>query len=314
MKSVVFMGTPDFAVPALESLIKSDEYDVKLVVSQTDKPQGRHQELVAPPVKQIALQYGIEVFQPKTLKTDEAYEKIASYKPDFIIVAAYGKILPQRVLDIPVYGCVNLHGSLLPKYRGAAPIQWSVINGEKKTGLTSMLMDAGLDTGDILLVSETEIGENETAGELFDRLAEMGPELLFRTLSGLADGEIAPVKQNEEEATYVSVLSKEMAAIDWNESALSIHNKIRGMSPWPVAKTSFDGKLLKVYSSLVTDRRTNGIPGTLSVCSGRIYVACGDGMLLEITELQLEGAKRMSAADFLRGHQSADGVILGKQV
>lgn len=314
MKSVVFMGTPDFAVPALESLIKSDEYDVKLVVSQTDKPQGRHQELVAPPVKRLALQYNIEIFQPKTLKTDEAYEKIASYEPDFIVVAAYGKILPQRVLDIPVYGCVNLHGSLLPKYRGAAPIQWSVINGEKKTGLTSMLMDAGLDTGDILLVSETEIGENETAGELFDRLAAMGPELLFRTLSGLAAGEITPVKQNEEEATYVSVLSKEMAAIDWNDKASDIHNKVRGMSPWPVAKTSFDGKLLKIYSSFLSDRRTNGLPGTLSVCSGRIFVACGDGMQLEITELQLEGAKRMSAADFLRGHQSSDGVILGKQV
>lgn len=314
MKSVVFMGTPDFAVPALECLIKSENYDVKLVVSQTDKPQGRHQELVAPPVKQLALQYGIEVFQPKTLKTDEAYEKIASVKPDFIVVAAYGKILPQRVLDIPVYGCVNLHGSLLPKYRGAAPIQWCVINGEKNTGLTSMLMDAGLDTGDILLVSETEIGENETAGELFDRLAQMGPELLLRTLAGLAAGEISPRRQEESEATYVSVLSKEMAAIDWNENAASVHNKIRGMSPWPVAKTSFNGKLLKIYSSLKTNKRSEREPGTLLAEDSRLFVVCGEKTVLEITELQLEGAKRMAQTDFLRGHQSAAGVILGKQV
>ncbi len=311
MKSVVFMGTPDFAVPALECLIKNDEYDVKLVVSQTDKPQGRHQELTPPPVKQLALQYNIEVYQPKTLKTDEAYEKIAAIAPDFIVVAAYGKILPQRVLDIPKYGCVNLHGSLLPAYRGAAPIQWSVINGEKKTGLTSMLMDAGLDTGDILLVSETEIGENETAGELFDRLAAMGPELLLKTLEGLAQGSVTPVKQDNEKATYVSVLSKEMAVIDWESSALTVHNMVRGMSPWPTAKTFFNGKVLKIHSTLLCSRGASGTPGTLSVENDRLFVECGDGAL-EIAELQLEGAKRMSAADFLRGHQNPAGTILGK--
>ena len=181
MKSVVFMGSPDFAVKALEALIASPDYDVKLVVSQTDKPQGRKQILTPPPVKTVALQNNIEVYQPKTLRTDEAYEKIASVQPDFIVVAAYGKILPQNVLDIPEYGCVNLHGSLLPKYRGAAPIQWCVINGEEKTGVTTMLMDAGLDTGDILYVEKTEIGANETAGALFDRLAAIGCAL-FLTL------------------------------------------------------------------------------------------------------------------------------------
>lgn len=312
MKSVVYMGTPDFAVPALERLIKSEDYDVKLVVSQTDKPQGRHQELTPPPVKKLALQYGVEVFQPKTLKSDESYEKIASYQPDFIVVAAYGKILPQRVLDIPKYGCVNLHGSLLPKYRGAAPIQWSVINGEKETGLTSMLMDAGLDTGDILYTLKTEIGENETAGELFDRLAAMGPELLLRTLEAIENGTALPQKQDEAQATYVSVLSKEMAVIDWESDACAVHNKVRGMYPWPVAKTSFAGKLLKIYSTLKTDKSFGGVPGSLYAGNGRLFVVCGNGTALEITELQLEGAKKMSATDFLRGHRNADGFILGK--
>lgn len=312
MKSVVFMGTPDFAVPALEALIKSEEYDVKLVVSQTDKPQGRHQELVAPPVKQLALQYDIEVYQPKTLKNDEAYDKIAALEPDFIVVAAYGKILPRRILDIPVYGCVNLHGSLLPAYRGAAPIQWCVINGEKKTGITSMLMNEGLDTGDILLVSETEIGANETAGELFDRLAAMGPDILLRTLAGLADGSIVPIAQDESGATYVSVLTKEMAVIDWMDEASVIHNKVRGMSPWPVAKTTYAGKLLKIHATLRSDKRSSSEPGTLFTEGDRLFAVCGECSVIEITSLQLEGARRMSPADFLRGHQSAAGVILGQ--
>ena len=244
-KSVVFMGTPDFAVPALRALIEAPDYDVKLVVSQTDKPQGRKQILTAPPVKQLALQYGIEVFQPKTLKTPEAAEKIAALRPDFIVVAAYGKILPQTVLDIPRFGCVNLHGSLLPKYRGAAPIQWCVLNGEKETGVTTMLMDAGLDTGDILYVEKTPVGENETAGELFDRLAALCPALLLRTLDDLADGKITPKKQNAAEATYVSVLNKEMAVLDWTLPAAVIHNRVRGLNPWPAAKTALDGKSLK---------------------------------------------------------------------
>ncbi len=301
MKSVVFMGSPDFAVKALEALIESPDYDVKLVVSQTDKPQGRKQILTPPPVKTVALQNGIEVFQPKTLRSDEAYEKIASAHPDFIVVAAYGKILPQNVLDIPKYGCVNLHGSLLPKYRGAAPIQWCVINGEEKTGVTTMLMDAGLDTGDILLTSETPIGADETAGELFDRLAALCPALLLQTLKGLEAHAITPKKQNEKDATYVGVLSKEMAAIDWNDSAAAIHNKVRGMNPWPVAKTVFGGKILKIFAGRPLNAAARYPAGSLYCEKGDLFVSCGEGVY-RIDELQLEGAKRMNSSDFLRGH------------
>ena len=301
MKNVVFMGTPDFAVPALRVLIENPDYDVKLVISQPDKPQGRHQELTAPPVKQLALQYDLEMYQPETLKGDEAYEKIAAIAPDFIVVSAYGKILPKRILDIPKYGCVNLHGSLLPAYRGAAPIQWSVINGDKKTGVTTMLMDVGLDTGDILLVSETEIGEEETAGELFDRLAALCPDLLIKTLKALEEGSVTPVKQDEEKANYVSMLSKEMAVIDWSDTAENIHNKVRGMSPWPVAKTTYNSKLLKIFASRVSDKKYIGEHGEVIVKDDEIFVICGNNTLISITELQLEGSKRMKAADFLRG-------------
>lgn len=302
MKNVVFMGTPDFAVPALQALIDSAEYEVKLVLSQPDKPQGRHQVLTASPVKQLALAHGIEVYQPSSLKNEEAFRKISECKPDFIVVSAYGKILPQNVLDIPVYGCVNLHGSLLPAYRGAAPIQWSVINGDKKSGVTSMLMAAGLDTGDILLVSETPIAPEETAGELFDRLAALCPDLLIRTLDGLAAGEITPVKQDEEKATYVGMLTKEMSVIDWSKDAAVIHDMIRGMNPWPVAKTMLDGKLFKIYSSAVTAEKKHGGAGEMYISDHSLFVLCGDGKALRLGEVQLEGAKRMSAADFIRGH------------
>lgn len=302
MNSVVFMGTPDFAVNALEALIASDEYDVKLVVSQTDKPQGRKQILTAPPVKQVALQNNIEVYQPKSLKTDEAFEKIFSLSPDFIVVSAYGKILPKNILDIPKYGCVNLHGSLLPKYRGAAPIQWSVINGDKTTGVTTMLMDEGLDTGDILLSAIKEISENETAGEVFDALARMCPELLMKTLKALREASIVPVKQNDSEATYVSVLSKDMAKINWNENAQTIHNLIRGLNPWPVARTVFKGKILKIYSSHVCDKHVCGEVGSVFTDKDGIYVVCADSTLLSLDEVQAEGAKRMTSSEFLRGH------------
>ena len=311
MNTVIFMGSPDFAVKALEALIASPDYDVKLVVSQTDKPQGRKQILTAPPVKQVALQNGIEVYQPKTLRTQEAYEKLNEIHPDFIVVSAYGKILPPEVLAIPKYGCVNLHGSLLPKYRGAAPIQWSVINGDKITGVTSMLMNEGLDTGDILLTSVTDIGDEETAGELFDRLASLCPALLLRTLEGLKNGSITPVKQNDDLATYVTMLSKDMALIDWNEPASVIHNKVRGLNPWPVAKTELSGKLLKIYSSRICDKKKNLPAGSLFSENGSLFAVCGAGSVLEITELQTEGAKRMGAADFLRGHPVDGSVLLG---
>lgn len=312
MYKVIFMGTPDFAVSALNCLIASPDYDVCLAVSQPDKPAGRKQLLVPTPVKAAATVGKVEVYQPTTLKTDEAYEKLLSYNPDFIVVAAYGKILPQRVLDIPKYGCVNLHGSLLPEYRGSAPIQRAVINGERVTGITTMLMDAGVDTGDILLKSETEIGENETAGELFDRLAAMCPDILLRTLPGVASGEIKPEKQDSSKMTLAPMLDKNEAVIDWSRTAESIRNKARGMDPWPVARTSFCGKILKIYGARsVGDIVINGDVGSASARDGRLFVKCGGNTVAELTDIQLEGSKRMSASDFLRGHSNVDGAVLG---
>ncbi len=307
MKTVVFMGTPDFAVPALKALADSPDYDVKLVISQPDKPQGRKQILTPSPVKQLALQYNFEMYQPENLKSDETFEIINSLAPDFIVVSAYGNILPKRILDIPKYGCVNLHGSLLPKYRGAAPIQWSVINGDEITGVTTMLMDVGLDTGDILLTSEKVIGPEETAGEVFDALANLCPELLIKTLKALEEGSISPVKQDNEKATYVSVLKKEMSVIDWTETASVIHNLIRGMNPWPVARTFFNGKVLKVYSAAVCSKKSSAPAGAVKVEGDDILVTCGDGSVLMLSEIQLEGSKRMASAEFLRGRSFPDG-------
>ncbi len=302
MKRVVFMGSPDFAVPALRRLIGEPDYAVTLVVTQPDKPQGRKQILTPPPVKQAAESAAIPVFQPNSLKTEDSVRRIADEKPDFIVVAAYGKILPQTVLDLPVYGCVNLHGSLLPKYRGAAPIQWCVINGEKETGVTTMRMDAGLDTGDILYTVKTPIGENETAGELFDRLSELCPDLLIRTLNDLALGLITPVRQNEAEATYVGMLSKSDSVIDWRLPAKQIHDLVRGLNPWPVAKTTLEGKSLKIFSGAPADRALSGEPGLVRCIENGIYVCCGEGAY-RIFELQTEGGKRLSAETFLRGRR-----------
>lgn len=307
---IIYMGTPDFAVPCLERLIK-DGYDVCLAVTQPDKAQGRKMILTPPPVKVTAEKNGVEVFQPVTLKSDEAYDKLKSYNPDFIVVAAYGKILPKRILDIPKYACINVHGSLLPKYRGAAPIQRAVIDGMKTSGVTTMLMGEGLDTGDMLLKYETEIGENETAGELFDRLAEASPDLLVKTLEDFALSKITPEKQDESKATYASMLSKDEALIDWNEPSDIIHNKIRGMSPWPVAFTHYDGKKLKIYQSEKTDKSTSALPGTVSADKNSIYVSCSDGKLLKILSLQAEGAKRLDAKQFSAGHRDLNGCVLG---
>ena len=307
---IIYMGTPDFAVPCLERLIK-DGYDVCLAVTQPDKAQGRKMILTPSPVKVTAEKNGVEVFQPVTLKSDEAYDKLKSYNPDFIVVAAYGKILPKRILDIPKYACINVHGSLLPKYRGAAPIQRAVIDGMKTSGVTTMLMGEGLDTGDMLLKYETEIGENETAGELFDRLAEASPDLLVKTLEDFALSKITPEKQDESKATYASMLSKDESLIDWNEPSDIIHNKIRGMSPWPVAFTHYDGKKLKIYQSEKTDKSTSALPGTVSADKNSIYVSCSDGKLLKILSLQAEGAKRLDAKQFSAGHRDLNGCVLG---
>ena len=306
---IIFMGTPDFAVPCLKRLIEKPEYDVCCVLTQPDKPQGRKMILTPPPVKELALQHGIEVYQPATLKTDEAYEKLKAFEPDYIAVAAYGKILPKRVLEIPKYACINVHGSLLPKYRGAAPIQRAVIDGEAVSGITTMLMGEGLDTGDMLLKKETPIGENETAGELFDRLAEESPDLLEETLKRYAAGEIIPQKQDDSLATYAHMLSKEEAVIDWNMPCDEIHNKIRGMSPWPVAYTFLDGKKIKIYSSVKSGEASQLSAGTVIADKKSIGVVCGDGKVLSILSLQAEGSKRLDAAQFIAGHRDLNGAV-----
>ena len=293
------MGTPDFAVPALEKLAQSPDYTVAAVFTQPDKPKGRKMVMTPPDVKVCAEKLGIPVFQPSSMRSEEAYNSLKELNPDVIVVAAYGQILPKAVLDLPKFGCVNIHGSLLPKYRGAAPIQQSVLDGEKVTGVTTMLMDVGLDTGDILLKAETEIGENETAGELFDRLAVLGGELIVETLDKLEKGEIIPQKQDDSLATHTSKITKELCPIDFNKTAYEVHNKVRGLNPWPVAATEIAGKTVKVYSSRVSDM--SGAAGTI-LSLKPFVVACGDKSV-ELIEIQPQGKKRMTAQAFLAGHK-----------
>lgn len=304
---IVFMGTPEFAVPPLESLIEAG-HEVAAVFTRSDRPVGRKQILTAPPVKVLAQEKGIPVFQPETLRGAEAEEIIARIRPDVIVVAAYGKILPRNILDLPRLGCVNVHASLLPKYRGAAPIQQAVLDGEPMTGVTTMQMAEGLDTGDILLSDRTEIGPEETSGELTTRLAGIGAKLIVRTLSGLEEGTVTPVPQNDAESSYASMLTKERSPIDWSHTAAQIHNQVRGLSPWPGAATVFEGKKLKVRRTCPAGTG-KGVPG--QILSGKeLKVACGGGTALELLEVQPEGGKRMSGSDFLRGHP-VQGAILG---
>ncbi len=305
---IVFMGTPDFAVPSLQALIDAG-HEVCAVYTQPDKPQGRKQILTAPPVKELALQYHIPVYQPATLKNEEEQEKLRALAPEVIIVVAYGKLLPKAVLDIPPRGCINVHGSLLPRWRGAAPIQWSVIAGDEKAGVTTMQMAEGLDTGDMLLTYETEIGARETAGELFDRLAQAGAELLVRTLVELDS--ITPRPQDDSRSCYAHMLDKQMAVIDWAKSAREIDCLIRGLSPWPVALTTLDGARLKIYAAEPVPG--TGRPGEVLVSDPKkgLTVACGAGALA-LHEVQLVGGKRMKSADFLRGHAIQTGTILGE--
>ena len=305
---IIYMGTPDFAVPALKALASS-EHEVCAVFTQPDKPRGRKMILTPPDVKVCAQSLNIPVYQPESMKNGDALDIINQYNPDVIVVAAYGKILPKAVLDVPKFGCVNIHGSLLPKYRGAAPIQQSVLNGDKVTGITTMLMDAGLDTGDILLTEETEIGENETSGELFDRLAVLGGELILKTLSALEKGEITPKKQDESLATHTSKIDKSLCPIDFSKSAFEVHNKVRGLNPWPVATTKICGKNVKVYSTKLCPK--SGKSGEV-LSTKPLIVACGEKSV-EILELQTEGKKRMTADAFLAGHKLEIGDIIGQE-
>ena len=308
---ILYMGTPDFAVKPLKALIEN-KYDVCGVVTQPDKPVGRKAILTPPPVKIEAENAGIKVYQPQTLKNGEGIEILKETNPDVVIVVAYGKILPKDFLEFSKYGCINIHGSILPKYRGAAPIQRCVLDGEEYAGVTAMQMDVGLDTGDMLLVEKTRIGENETSGELFDRLADMGAQLLIKTLDKLQKGELKPEKQNDEESTYASMLDKSMSPVDWNNSAQQVHNQIRGLDPWPVALTVYNGKTLKLFRSYLTDSLGSGEAGTVKAVKEGLAVFCGDGKTVIITEVQYEGKKRMKAADFLRGNPIPDGYSLLK--
>lgn len=297
---IVFMGTPDFAVPSLKKIIK--EFGVEAVFTQPDKPKGRGKKLSYSPVKEVALENDIKVIQPIKLKGDrEAIEYLKELNPDFIIVVAFGQILTKEVLDIPKYGCINLHASLLPMYRGAAPLNWAIINGEKKSGNTTMLMDVGLDTGDMLLKDEVNITEDMTAGELHDILMERGANLLIETINGLYNGTIKREKQSEE-TFYAKMLDKELARINWNNSAQNIHNLIRGLNPWPIAYTNYEEKPMKIYESKVLNENSNKEPGTIiSVDKNGLKVSTLDGVLL-IKKIQFPNGKPLTIEQYINGN------------
>ena len=306
---VVFMGTPEFAVPCLEKLFE-ENYEVVGVYTQPDKPKGRGYVLTPPPVKELALKHNVPVFQPTKMRDEETINTLKSLNPDVIVVVAYGKILPKEILDIPALGCINVHASLLPKYRGAGPIQWSVINGEKVTGVTTMYMDVGLDTGDQIIDNSLEIGENETAGEVHDRLSILGAETLSETLKLVSANKAPRKKQDDSLATYAPMLDKNLCEIDFSKDVHEIHNLIRGLSPWPVATTKLNGKTLKIHRSVVLEKECNANFGEVVENNGRLVVACKNGCI-EILQLQLEGKKRMDTAEFLRGHSIDVKTILG---
>lgn len=304
---LIFMGTPDFAVPSLERLL-ADGHTVSLVVTQPDKPVGRKQILTPPAVKVCAESHGLAVYQPNSMRTQEAYDRLAEERADAIIVVAYGKILPKAILEMTPHGCINVHGSLLPRYRGAAPVQWAVLNGDAEAGVTTMLLDEGVDTGDMLLTFSRPLDDSITGGELFDLLAMDGAELLSRTLAALQDGSLTPTPQPEEGACYASMLNKSMCPLDWTKPARTLHNQVRGMNPWPVATCCLDGKVTKVFVTRIGGS-TDAAPGTV-VAVQPLTIACGDGTTLLIDELQAEGSRRMAVADYLRGHPVAVDTIL----
>lgn len=310
---IVFMGTPGFAVPCAEALWKAG-HEITAVFTQPDRPFGRKQLLKAPEVKEWAVEKGIQVFQPEKIRTEENIEILKGLAPDIIVVVAYGQLLPQLLLDIPPFGCINVHASLLPKYRGAAPINWAIIDGEKTTGVTTMFMAAGLDTGDMLMKSETAIQPEETAGMLHDRLSDMGAELIVKTLEAIEKKSLTGEVQKNEESCYASMLDKVLSRIDWRKSALEVHNLVRGMNPRPVAWTEFDGKKMKIYSTVIVENENkNETAGAIyAIYKDSIIVNCGIGKIA-IKELQLEGGKRLETAVFLRGFSMEAGQTFSEQ-
>lgn len=314
--NIVFMGTPDFSVPCLNALIENGE-NISAVFTQPDKPRGRRgSKLLPSPVKECALQHNIPVCSPKSLKSGEDAETslklLREIAPDLIIVVAYGKILPRVILDLPKYNCINIHASLLPRYRGAAPIQRCVLNGEKETGITSMLMSEGIDTGDMLIQRSTPIGENETASELWDRLSVMGAEVLIETINAVKNNSLQPVPQDDSLSCYSPVITKDMCAIDFSETAEAVHHKILGLSSSPCANTYINGKRLKIYHSVLSNERSNMAQGSI-ISDKELTVVCGDGNCVTFTEVQTDGGKRMKAADFLRGNPVKAGTVLSSE-
>ncbi len=309
---LLFLGTPDFAVPALEALV-SHGHAVLAVISQPDRPRGRGQQPAAPPVKLCALRLNLPVHQPERIRQPEFVEWLASRKPEAMVIVGYGKIIPQSIIDIPPRGIINVHASLLPKYRGAAPVQWAIAGGETRTGVTTMRIDAGLDTGDILLQRETAIGPEETAVELGARLAVMGAELLIETLAGLEAGVIVPRPQDHSQASAAPMLTKEHGRIDWRRTAHEIANQVRGFVPWPGAYTHWRGQLLHIWKAR-PGGTASGPPGSLDATKSGLNVACGQATSLEILELQLEGRKRLPAAAFLRGCHLVENDLFGGEV
>jgi methionyl-tRNA formyltransferase len=316
---VVFCGTPQFAVPTLTILLASDEFEVLAVVTQPDRPRGRGQQISASPVKSAALAAGIPVHQPEKIRSPEAQELLQRLTPDCIVIIAYGQIIPARLLTIPKHGWINLHASLLPKYRGAAPINWAIVNGETKSGLTTMRIDAGMDTGAMLLQKEIEIGKAEAAPEVAARMSEAGAPLMIDTLRGLAAGNLIPRPQDSAAATYAPMLKREDGRIDWNLPALQIFNRIRGFAPWPGAYTSFRGQTCHIWGEPVSNKARAAPqvnerlePGTLLLGENELYVVCGEATRLRLTSVKVEGRKQVSAAEFARGARLSKGERFGE--
>lgn len=307
---LIFAGTPDFAVPTLEGIVRKGHH-VLAVLTQPDRPSGRGQQMTASPVKQAALRLDLPLYQPERIKPPEVAEFLAGLKPDAMVLVGYGKIIPQSIIDIPPHGIINVHASLLPRYRGAAPIQWAIASGETRTGVSTMRIDAGLDTGEVLLQTETPIEPEETAVEVSERLARLGAGLLEETLEGLQTGALAPTQQDPALASYAPLLKKEDGLIDWTRPASQIHNRVRGFLPWPGCYSRFRGGLLHIWKTRLADP-VAGPPGSLHPAKGRLWVACGQGSSLELLEVQLEGRKRIPAAAFLSGQHLLENEGLGE--
>ena len=307
---IAFMGTPDFSVDCLKALVAS-EHEIVGVFCQPDKPVGRKQELTPPDVKVEALKHGLKVFQPVSLRNGKGTEILKEINPDLVVVVAYGKILPHDFLEYPKYGCINIHASILPKYRGASPIHYAVLNGDSETGVTAQQMNDGVDTGDILHIKKCPIGINDTTERMYEILAPLGAETLIETIEMLEKGELNPIVQDESQATHVGLLTRDMSTIDWDKSAFEVHNKIRGLYSWPGTSTSLNGKTLKIHSAVLSDKKGNNKPGEVIDSNGRLIVCCGDGKCVELKTVQLEGKKRMEVSAFLNGCPIEKGTVLG---